>query len=77
MLGLLYDQTSTPKERAKALCALRRIDKWVFDRLRGTERHAAHIRSQQERWVQYLNSEVAMKSLDEQRKFEQDNEPPF
>lgn len=78
VLHLAQSLTPTPKERAKALSAMRRIEKWVVNRIDGIERYAASLRAAQSKWEDELKSELAMRDLgaDVPAK-EDDNDPPF
>lgn len=78
VMRMISFSASTPKKRVKALLALRRIEKWVTDRIAGTDRHSATVRRQQGIYVEQLNAEVAMKALDSQRQTDGDvDEVPF
>lgn len=59
----IKSRTPTPKERAKALSALRWIEKWIVDRIAGVERYAVSLRQAQSKWEDELKSELAMQDL--------------
>lgn len=79
----IKSRTPTPKDRAKALAAMRWIEKWIVDRMAGIERYAASLRKAQSKWEDELKSELAMHGLgantpvEKPKEEEDENECPF